>query len=134
MTKEDWTKAEKALESILGHVKFVIDGYNVSVGYVKESPTKYCLAVYIDGVFKSKWCFEDCEIRRRFCNQRKTAVIKKSEFINKFGKREYNRVVKEKPECFFAVYYTPYFGSFRTLKSHFIKNNQSIELAEVGLL
>ena len=130
MTKEEWAKAEQALGSIFGHVKFVIDGYKVSVGYVKESPTKYCLAVYIDGIFKSEWCFEDCEIRRRFCNQCKTAVIKKTEFINKFGKREYNRVVKEHPEYFFAVYYTPYFGSFRTLKSHLIKHNDSIELAE----
>ena len=26
--------------------------------------------------------------------------------------------------------FLPYFGSFRTLKSHFMKNNQSIELCE----
>lgn len=130
MTKEDWAIAENKLSNIYGHVKFIIDGYNVSVGYVKETPTKYCLAVYIDGIFKAKWCFEDCEIRRRFCNRCKKTVVKKSEFIKKFGKREYERFSKENPEYFSAEYYTPYFGSFRTLKNHFEKNNRSIELAD----
>lgn len=131
MTKEEWAKAENALSTIYGHVNLKIDGYNVSVGFVKETATKYFLAVYIDGTFKMKWCLEDSEIRRRFCCQHKKAMIKKSEFIKKFGKREYNRIKKEHPECCYAIYYTPYFGSFRTLKNHLIKNNQSIELAEV---
>lgn len=129
MTKEEWAKAENALSTIYGHVNLKIDGYNVSVGFVKETATKYCLAVYIDGTFKMKWCIDDCDIRRRFCCKHKKAVVKKAEYIKAFGKRTYNRLIKENPEYFYSVYYTPYFGSFKTLKNHLIKNNQSIELA-----
>lgn len=130
LTKADWERAEKELSSVFGYIKLTVDGYNVSVRYVKEKPTKYCLAVYIDNVFEIKWCLEDCDIRRRFCCQHKTAIINKSKFIKDFGKREYNRLIKEHPEHFYSVYYTPWFGSFQTLKNHLIKNNKSIEFAE----
>lgn len=39
MTKEEWAKAENALSTIYGHVNLKIDGYNVSVGLVKETAT-----------------------------------------------------------------------------------------------
>ena len=137
MTKEDWAKAEKALDNIYGHVRFIIDGYKVSVGYVRENPTTSRLAVYIDGVFKANWCFEDCEIRRRFCRKIKKQAYTNKEranFIKAVGKKNATKFEKEHSNMLYYEYYEPYFGSFRTLKSHFIKNNQSIELAEVDWL
>ena len=131
MTAEDWKDAEKMLSTILGHIKLRIDGYNVSIGYVKETPTKYCLAVYIDGVFKSEWLINDCEIRKRFCRKIKKQVLsskEKSKLINEIGKKAFELFCKENPNKLYYTYYEPYFGSFRTLKAHLIKNNLSIEL------
>ncbi|MBQ5333990.1 MAG: hypothetical protein J6K92_12155, partial [Oscillospiraceae bacterium] len=99
----------------------------------RTSSTKFSLVVFVDGVFKGKWLTEDGEIRRRFCFEGKKNVLTgkaKQDFIKEFGKRAYNRLVKENPEMIHIIYYTPCFGSFRTLKAHFIKNNTSITLVE----
>ena len=55
---------------------------------------------------------------------------KKADFIKQFGKREYNRLLKKSPEMIRYKYWQPYFGSFRSLKSHFEKNNESITLVD----
>ena len=133
MTQEDWKKAEQKLIPPFGYAKFQIDGYNVSVGTVRTSTTKFSYMIYVDGEFRGEWLSEDCEIRRRFCYEgRKNILTGKSrtDFIKEFGKREYNRFVKANPEKVFYSYFTPYFGSFRTMKAHFIKNNTSITLVK----
>lgn len=133
MTADEWKKAEQMLLPPFGHAKFLIDGYNVTVETRRTSSTKFSLVVFVDGVFKGKWLTEDVEIRRRFCFEGKKNVLTgkaKQDFIKEFGKRAYNRIVKENPEMIHIIYYTPCFGSFRTLKAHFIKNNTSITLVE----
>lgn len=133
MTADDWKKAEIQLTPPYGFAKFVIDGYKVSVECRLVTDTKFGYAVFIDGVFKGKWLTEDCEIRRRFCYEGQRCILtgkNKADFIKNFGKRAYNRLLKESPETVKYKYYTPYFGSFRTLKAHFIKNNESITLVE----
>lgn len=133
MTEADWKKAEDALGNIYGHVNLLIDGYNVTVEYAKASNMKYDLVVFIDGVFKMKWCLEDCDIRRRFCRlvKKRTGTRKsREEFIKAVGKRAAAKFEKENEDLLCMKYYVPWFGSFRTLKSHLIKNNTSIELAE----
>lgn len=128
MTAEEWEKVESALNSPFGRVKLKIDEYNIDIGIVLDKPLKYCYAVYIDGIFKGKWLSEDCEIRRRFC-QRHTKSL-----LNAKGKQKLKRERKEIREQVIKnttyEWYEPYFSSFRTLKSHFIKNNNSIELLE----
>lgn len=63
MTAEDWKKVESKLSIPYSSVELKVDGYNLTVGHALEKPLKYCLVVYIDGVFKTNWLFEDCEIR-----------------------------------------------------------------------
>lgn len=55
MTKEDWEKVEKELSSIFGRAKLMIDGYEITICYVQETVTKYCLAVYVDGKIRGEW-------------------------------------------------------------------------------
>ena len=99
---------------------------HMDIGIVLDKPLKYCYAVYIDGKFKGKWLSEDCEIRRRFC-QRHTKLL-----LNAKGKQKLKRESKEIREQVIKnttyEWYEPYFTSFQTLKSYFIKNNTSIEL------
>ena len=130
MTNEEWQKVKEKLVPPFGHVKLTVDGYRVSVGYVRTGETKYSLAVYIDGIFKGEWLSEDCEIRRRFCHCSQKQLFtgnEKKKLIGKIGKREYEKLMKRDPRMYYTVY-EPYFGSFRTLKAHLIKNNKSIEL------
>lgn len=128
MTADDWKKVETELSSPFGYVKLKIDGYNVSIGCIQDKPLHYVLAVYIDGKFKMKWCLEDCEERRRFCFKHKKSLLTAQQ--KKKLKRE-SKAVREEVEKRMTVYtYYPFFNSFRTLKSHLIKNNTSIELAE----
>ena len=133
MTADEWKKAEQMLRPPYGRAKFLIDGYNVIVEMRLTSSTKFSFVVFVDGVFKGEWLTEDCDIRRRFCYKGRQTLLtskEKDEFIKKFGKREYNRFIKENPELCYVTFYSPYFGSFRTLKQHFIKNNTSITLVE----
>lgn len=128
MTVEEWKKVETELSSPFGYVKLKIDGYNVTIETLPDRPLHYALVVYIDGEFKMKWCIEDCEERRRFCFKSKKSLLTAQD--KKKLKRE-RKAVREEVERRMTIYaYYPIFNSFRTLKSHLIKNNTSIELAE----
>lgn len=128
MTLEEWKKVETELSSPFGYVKLKIDGYNVTIATRPDKPLHYALVVYIDGQFKIKWCLEDCEERRRFCFKSKKSLLTAQD--KKKLKRE-SKAVREEVEKRMTIYtYYPIFNSFRTLKSHLIKNNVSIELAE----
>lgn len=128
MTVEEWKKVETELSSPFGYVKLKIDGYNVTIRTLPDRPLHYALVVYIDGEFKTKWCIEDCEERRRFCFKSKKSLLTVQD--KKKLKRE-RKAVREEVERRMTIYtYYPIFNSFRTLKSHLIKNNVSIELAE----
>jgi hypothetical protein len=135
MTDEEWKKAEKAMSTTFGSLKMKIDGYDITVCRERGTPMKDVLAVYVNGYIKGEWLTQDCEIRRKFYYRTKKSLIKskdKSEYIKKFGKRAFDKFVKANPDKIYYTYYLPYFGSFRTLKSHFTKNNQSIELTEIN--
>lgn len=128
MTVEEWKKVETELSSPFGYVKLKIDGYNVTIETLPDKPLHYALAVYVDGEFKLKWCLEDCEERRRFCFKHKKSLLTAQD--KKQLKRE-SKAVREEVEKRMTIYtYYPIFNSVRTLKSHLIKNNTSIELAE----
>ena len=129
MTSEEWNKVEQTLLSPFSSVKLKIDGYNVSVTCMPEKPLHYCMHVFIDGKFKYKWLMEDCDIRRRFCQQHTKSLLNAKE--NKQLKRKSKYIRDEVKKNMSCKYYLPLWRSFRLMKSHFIKNNDSIELIEV---
>lgn len=133
MTAEDWRIAEEKLMPPYGRVSFEIDEYRVDVVLELKSKTTYVYVIYVNGRFKGEWLTKDCEIRRRFyCHSKKNILTpkKREELIRKFGKREYNRFVKENPELCYLDLYKPYFGTFKSLKSSFLKNNTDITLID----
>lgn len=126
MTKEEWIKAETALSSIYGRVDLLIDGYNVSVVCLPYKSLRQVLMIYINGEFKTKWCLEDCEERRRFCFKSKKCLLNSRERTKlKREKKSIREAVKKQMTTY--IYY-PHWHSFRTLKNHLLKNNSSIEL------
>lgn len=133
MNDEQWKKAEEIVSCPYGILRLKIDGYNITVIMAHEKGLKYCLAVYVNGKIKGEWIVNDCEERRRFYHQVTKNTLtakKKAEMIKTVGKRRFEKWVKENPELYSYKYYEPYFGSFRMLKSHFVKNNESIEMVE----
>ena len=136
MTVEQWKKAENMLSTVLGFVKMKVDGYDITIQYAKEKPTKYVLAVYVNGEIRGEWLAEDCEIRRKFCYCGERQILsskQKKKIFAGLTKREQTRFEKENRDRLYYKYYTPYFNSFRTLKAHLIKNNKSIELIEKNI-
>ncbi len=128
MTVEDWKEVETRLSIPYSSVKLKIDRYDVTIGHAMEKPLKYCLAIYIDGIFKTKWVLEDCEIRRRFCSKHTKSLLTAKEKKALMRQRKALREQIMKDMTF--EWYSPYWSSFRSLKSHLIKNNKSIELVE----
>ena len=129
MTKEEWEYAEKRLYNTYSRLQLKVDDYDVSIVVEPLKPLKNVLVVYVNGEWKGKWLSEDCEERRRFF-QRHTGNI--------LSRKEQKRLAREKKAVREAVgkttydWYSPYWTSFRSLKSHLIKNNKSIELVKLS--
>ncbi len=124
MTAEEWKEAEKRLNAFRV-VKLLIDGYTVSLMLCRENMKLYIL-VYVNGKVKGEWITTDCEERRRFMYKSKRCLIGKYDKKKGLSKRQYDKL-KEK---YTHYYYSPYFSSFKTLKSQFTKNNKDIQLLE----
>lgn len=128
MTTEVWKCIEEKLSYPLGNVKLIVDGYNVTLECRLDKPLHYVIAVFIDGKFQMKWAMEDCDIRRRFCSRHtKCSLDQKARNRLKREKKAFREEIKNR---FTIEYYLPYWNSFKMMKSHFIKNNTSIELAK----
>lgn len=123
MTAEEWKKAEERLNAFQ-MVDLLIDGYTVTLMLCRDNMKLY-ITVYVNGKVKGEWLTKDCEERRRFMCKSKKCLLKPSDRKKlKLTKTEYEEL-REK----YTIYnYTPYFSSFRTLKSQFVKNNQNIQL------
>lgn len=134
MTDEQWKKVENEIKGLYFSIKLKVDGYDICLQPVRKSDLKYCIAVYVNGSIKGEWVMNDCEIRTKFYNCRTKCLFNKKgvdEILKGLRKKERERVEKECKEKYTYKYYDPYFYSFKTLKTHFIKNNTSIELISI---
>lgn len=128
MTDEQWKEVEKKLVPPFGRVELEIDGYKVTITAQLVEKMKFSFVVYVNGFIRAEWSMNDCEIRRRFYYESKKSLLKSSEKakIKKMRKSVREEIMKSAQYSVFL----PYWGSFSRLKSHLIKNNQSIELVE----
>ena len=128
MTDEQWKEVEKKLFPPFGRVELEIDGYKVTITAQLVEKMKFSFVVYVNGFIRAEWSMNDCEIRRRFYYESKKSLLKGSEKakIKKMRKSVREEIMKSAQYSVFL----PYWGSFSRLKSHLIKNNQSIELVE----
>lgn len=128
MTAEEWKICEEYLSGCYGIVHLKADEYNLTLAVVQAKKLRQEIVIYVDGEFRVEWIINDCEIRRRFCNKHKKLLYSQSEMkkIMKMRKELRERVL----ERAYYYWYEPCWQSFRSLKSHLIKNNDSIELIE----
>lgn len=122
MKIEQWKQAEEMLYS-WRIVELLIDGYKVQLQLMQHG-TKLDIIVYVNGTIKWNWVSLDCEERRKFWCESKRPLLKRYEKGKGLTKKEYERLKAKYPP---VVSYSPFFKSFRTLKSQFIKHNTDIE-------
>lgn len=128
MTKEEWKVAEDQLNRPMQSVHLLCDGYKLTLR-LERYKMKLIIAFYVNGEIKGAWLNDDCEERRRFCRPVKKScwTAKHLALMKKASKRQLKRLGVD-PNEHFIIHY-PWWTSFKTLKSHLIKNNTSIELA-----
>lgn len=129
MNKSEWESVQKAIESPGGWAKLLVDSYEVDLILLPVSAYKKEIAVYVNGYIKQEWILgktpQGEEIRRRFYCEHKKCLIKKPN--EKMTRKEIQAFEKAKKQYTYS-YYLPYWSSFSSLRRHFVKNNQSIEI------
>ena len=127
MTDEQWKLTEELVSVPYGRATLKADEYNIDILCLPDKPLKYILMVYVNGKVNPEWFISKHEIAERFYCKHKKSLLNQADKANlkSMKKSIRERVLKGST----YEYYTPYFTSFRTLKSHFIKNNHLIEPA-----
>lgn len=127
MSGDDWKIVENALmRQTLCNLN--VDGYEIGLMLMPYSATKNVIMVFVNGKSIEKFCLNDCEERRRFCQPHRHSLLSVSE--KKKLKRE-KKVVREEVEKMTTYYsYYPWWESFRSMKAHFTANNSEITLSE----
>lgn len=125
MTKEEWDKVDRSMQSPYGRISMLCDDFKITIetGLYKR---KLSSTIYVNGIFKGAWMLDDCEERRRFFRPIKRLVWKRK-ITKGFSKRSLKSLNIDPTETHIA--YSAEWSSFRSLKTHLVKNNTSIELA-----
>ena len=126
MTKEEWNELEHTLVTVGCHADLEIDGYKVHLMVVPYKSLTNVIYVDVNGKGLKRCTLEDCEERRRFCQPHKRSLLTADDKKRLKRERKAFREEVEKKATYY--YYMPFWTSFRSMKSHFIKNNKSIEL------
>lgn len=127
LTSDEWKKIENTLIDVGDYVNLEIDGYQISIIIVPLNSLNRAYEIFVDKKFNLKWLIEDCEIRRKFCQPHKFSLLsasEKTEMKKKFKSKKTQKQILEKFSYY--VYYN-HWTSFRSMKSHFIKNCYSIK-------
>lgn len=135
LTKEQWQEVEEKLSGFFGSVKFSLGDREITVERGLVEKDRLGFAVYIDGWIKGEWQTFDREkmkepLVEKVCCPRVIKRYKPSEkakIIKNFGKRRAKEYFPDLDKQ--IVYFTPHFGSFRSLKS-VLSKLEDLELKE----
>lgn len=84
ITKEQWQEIESKISHPYGFVKLKCDGYVINAVVQKYKGLKYCVVVYVDGVFEGKWMDGKDERALKFhCKRRRYALTGSKRHIRK---------------------------------------------------
>ena len=130
MTKEQWAAAE---QRILGYpymiTKIRADGHVLSLSMQRDK-MRLVIAVYVDGKINPRWIMDECEIRRKFFQQRKRSLLTQKDRARL--KREKKSIREEITAQATYYSYSPYWTSFTALRRHLEQNCETITPYEEG--
>lgn len=122
MTIEDWEKLKSRLSHESGSAHLTVDGYKLTLISLIDKNRLY-IAVFVDDKMKMEWIVNGCEIRDKFYFKSKYCPCRLAEMKKaKLTKKQQRELI----EKYTSYTYSPYFKSFRSLKSQLINNNDDI--------
>lgn len=135
LTKEQWQEVEEKLSGFFGSVKFSLGEREITVERGLVEKDRLGFAVYIDGWIKGEWQTFDREkmkeplVEKVWCPRviNRYKPSEKAKIIKNFGKRRAKEYFPDLDKQ--IVYFTPHFGSFRSLKS-VLSKLEDLELKE----
>ena len=133
MTKDEWRKAEEALQQFFTTVKINADGYELILRLERIGTYKNAVMVYINGEFRGEWLARDCEERKRFMHKKTRSLLSTKEMANykKLTKRQQKELAERYNDLKYDSY-SPQWPSFGSLKRHLIANKKDIQLIQIG--
>jgi hypothetical protein len=136
LTKEEWEQIERDIVFMPGFVKLLIDGFKIQLSRVHNPKNKLItsILIYVNGEISGKWVIEKegedplyKDIRNKFLRKRTSRISTIGNLRKKgFRKREAEKFIKKYTHVAYDVSWT----SFRSLKSHLIRNNKEISLCK----
>mgnify|MGYP000086112523 CR=1 FL=1 len=129
MTEKQWQDIQAKLTYPGMSIRMKIDGYNVALQsqYENADRMKLVIAVYIDDKMDADMLKPENEVCLKFMCPCKKCILTQKQIAEFSRSKKKQKALKDK---YTYTYYIPYWSSFRRLKSHFIKNNTSIELID----
>ena len=129
MTEKQWQDIQAKLIYQGMIIRMKIDGYNVALQsqYENADRMKLVIAVYIDDKMDADMLKPENEVCLKFMCPCKKCMLTQKQIAEFSRSKKKQKALKDK---YTYTYYIPYWSSFRRLKSHFIKNNTSIELID----
>lgn len=129
MTEKQWQDIQAKLIYSGMIIRMKIDGYNVALQSQFENANrmKLVIAVYIDDKMDADMLKPENEACIKFMCPCKKCMLTQKQIAEFSRSKKKQKALKDK---YTYTYYIPYWSSFRRLKSHFIKNNTSIELID----
>ncbi|XDF79178.1 hypothetical protein AAFX60_018635 [Aliivibrio fischeri] len=143
ISKEMWKKLEEEMSCGWVAITFSYKGHEISVNRVRESESKTCLQVYIDGFIKGEWIQFDGgfhfsknapkildEVWRRK-SKSKYSPSRKKELQEIYGKRRFKQRFPDADDKYF--FYVPDFSKASVLCRQY-KKLEGIELVKADCM
>ena len=129
MTPEDWKEVDRCLQLFICTVKLKCDEYMVALMLCRITQLRNVIQIFVNDEVRGTWLLDDCEERRRFmCPVKKPVYSQKQKANLKKLSRKARREAGLPALDATVTVYRPYWTSFKALKRHLIRNNNSIEL------
>lgn len=133
-SKQQWQVIEKQLSFPYSKVELKCDGYQVSAVVEKSKGLKYCVVVYVDGVYKGEWMDGKHEQPLKFhCKKRRYFLRGKQRQdclreLNKRGTPAASKEMYRKWLDKYHEYWMPFWPSAKSFCRHIQKTCTQIEL------
>jgi hypothetical protein len=129
LTKAEWEQVEELLKGFYSPVGLMCDGFHVTLKLERMDAFKNNICVYVNGQMRFEHKPNTEETRRfSFPSTRFVHSTKERQQLKKESKRLLKRLGDFwQPDATYTTY-LPFWGSFKSLKAHLVKHNESIEL------
>lgn len=127
ITKEQWAEIEKKLTGLFVSLTFQLGDFKVTVQKERYKENRYCLVVYIDGIWRGTWMEPDNDekygpVVKQVWRRRTFALYppkRKAELEKRIGKRQARKLFPNLDKV--HERWVPDFGTAKSLVRQFKK-------------